>query len=347
VTAPAPVPRRPAVARPGLRVRGWGAALPPRVVGSDEVERLVRAGSACAPAAGRLATVTGVRARRWAAGDVQPSDLAAEAGRRALAGASCPAGEVGVLIFASVSADVFEPAVANIVQEKLGATGAAVLDIRAGANSVLYALHSAMAMTDESRPVLVTSGEVLSRRMRTRFASPEAVDLGLLGLAGGDAGAALLLQRHDAAATGTLPFGRFVTRGRHWRAAFVESGGARRGSDLADDDLKADVAELDRCTLDILPGLLREVVHGCGWDGDDVLVATNLSDERATRVAGLARVAGARVVSTVADCGHAGAASIPLALCLAADEGRVPRGQRIVLVGAAAGFSGAAVPLVW
>ena len=97
-----------------------------------------------------------------------------------------------------------------------------VFDIRAGANSVLYVLHSVAAMADR-QPVLIATGEVLSPQIRIRFGSPEELQRGLLGLARGDAGAALLLD-DGRAYDGTPSFGRFVTQGRHWQAAYVEAG---------------------------------------------------------------------------------------------------------------------------
>jgi len=97
----------------------------------------------------------------------------------------------------------------------------------------------------------------------------------------------------------------------------------------------------------VLPGLLADVVRACGWDARDVLVVTNLSADRAARVVELAGLAVAGTLSGTATYGDTGAASIPLALAEAADDGSLRRGQRIVQLGAAAGFSGAAVPLVW
>jgi 3-oxoacyl-[acyl-carrier-protein] synthase-3 len=258
----------------------------------------------------------------------------------------CAPTDIGLLIFAAVSADVFEPAVANIVQEKIGATAASVLDIRAGANSFLYALHNVMAMTDMQRPVLLTTGEVLSTQIRTAFASPEELELGLAGLGRGDAGAAILLEP-DLSGGPNVPFGRFATQGRHWRTAFVESGGVRRGSDLSDGDIKIDAPAFEQCVTDVLPGLLRDAGQGGGWRVEDIVVVSNLSAERSVAVVEHAGLTSGQVLTNVETFGDTGAASIPLALCHAADDGRVAGGQRLVLLGAAAGFSGAAVPFEW
>jgi acyl-CoA:acyl-CoA alkyltransferase len=348
MTLDAATDEAPARMRAELRVLGWGTELPPRVVEPDEIQRLVAAGTTRLPVAERIEAATGVRTRRWAADGIQGSDLAAAAGRRALSMAGYDAADIGLLIYAAVSAEVFEPAVAHIVQEKLGATRATAFDIRAGSNSFLYALNTVSAMTDERRPILLTSGEVLSRRIRSRFDSPVDLERGLVGLAAGDAGAAFLVQRRDPdTAMAALPYGRFVTQGQHRRTAFVAAGGAQRGNDLSEDDLKVDVDAFDRCIAGVLPRLLGDVVSRCGWEGEEVLVVSNLSAGRAARVVEGAGLILGGTLSSVETHGDTGAASIPLAIGIAADEGRLRRGQRIVQLGAAAGFSGAAVPLVW
>jgi 3-oxoacyl-[acyl-carrier-protein] synthase III len=197
----------------------------------------------------------------------------------------------------------------------------------------------------DRRPVLVTTGEVLSRHIRFRFGSAEELQRGLFGLARGDAGAALLLDP-GGAGDGVPSLGRFVTQGRHWRAAYVAAGGAWRGSDLSEGDVKVDLEQFGDCAMEVLPPLLGDVVAGCGWELEELLVVSNLPETRAAAVVDRAGLARARVATSVKMCGDTGAAAIPLALCQAADDG-LPAGARVVLLGAASGFGGAAVPLVW
>ena len=107
-----------------------------------------------------------------------------------------------------------------------------------------------------------------------------------------------------------------------------------------------DLDEFGRCAMEVLPPLLRDVVVGCGWESDEVLVVSNLPEAQAAAIVDHAGLARALVATSVATCGDTGAASIPLALCHAADAG-LPEGSPVVLLGAASGFGGAAVPLVW
>src|SRR5437667_6673410 len=97
-----------------VRITGVGAEVPARVVTSLEVED--RAGiTRFGLPSGWLERVTGVRERRWAESNVTPSDLAAAASHKALAGAGLAPGDVEVLVFAGITRDFIEPATANAV----------------------------------------------------------------------------------------------------------------------------------------------------------------------------------------------------------------------------------------
>jgi len=148
-----------------VAMAGLGYVLPDRRVTSEQVEagapgdtdsfRLPR---------GIIVRGSGVETRRWRAPGQQASDLAAEAGVRALRSASLEAGQIDLLLFGSASQDVAEPATANIVQERLGCVRAACFDVKNACCSFLNALDVAHAAIETGRAerVLVTAGEVLS-----------------------------------------------------------------------------------------------------------------------------------------------------------------------------------------
>ena len=143
-----------------VRITGVGAELPPRVVGSAEVEE--RAGiERLGFEPGWLERVTGVRERRWAAPDVRPSALAAAAGRRALADAGLDALAVDALLYAGITRDFIEPGTSNVVQEALGAWDARVFDLTNGCNGLIDGLDVAASLiaAGRARHVLVTTGE--------------------------------------------------------------------------------------------------------------------------------------------------------------------------------------------
>ena len=120
---------------------------------------------------GLLRRMYGLQERVVADEGVLPSDLASQAALKALAQAGLEPGDVDLLLFASVSADVQEPANAHIVAAKTGLS-CPVFDIANACNSVLNALEVADALIrcDHYRRVLITCGETLSRLSRWSMA---------------------------------------------------------------------------------------------------------------------------------------------------------------------------------
>ena len=108
------------------RITGVGTELPPDVVTTAEVEERAALQERFGLAPGWLGHVTGVQTRRWASPEVQPSELAAAAGRKALARAGLDPYEVDTLIFAGITRDCLEPATASLVADALGTRNARV-----------------------------------------------------------------------------------------------------------------------------------------------------------------------------------------------------------------------------
>src|SRR5262245_17336243 len=126
----------------GVRISGVGAAIPPNVVSTAEVEERA-AIREVGLEAGWLERMPGGHERRWAEPEVKPSDLAAEAGRKALAGAMLDPLAVDVVLFAGITKDFFEPATANVVAEAVGARNARVFDIMNACNGFIDAIDTA------------------------------------------------------------------------------------------------------------------------------------------------------------------------------------------------------------
>ena len=153
----------------GSRIRalitGTGRYVPDDVWTSDMVEARVdeRSGGWRIPK-GIIRLATGVGERRYAPDGMCSSDLAARAAERALATAGIEPRDVDLLIFASASHDVAEPATANMVQIALGCDRAAVMDVKNACNSFLNGLDVAQAFIETGRAprVVVAAGECLS-----------------------------------------------------------------------------------------------------------------------------------------------------------------------------------------
>jgi 3-oxoacyl-[acyl-carrier-protein] synthase III len=175
---------------------GVAGYVPPARRSSSEVEQQVAVMSPQVNVpAGVIELMTGIRFRHVAAEGVNASDLAAEAARRVLQKTGVPPADIDLLIYASVSQDLLEPATANIVQEKLG-TSCPVFDLKNACNSFLNAVQVAEALIQNGtcETVLVTVGEMPSRCIKWSVKDREDFKLSFLGYTLGDAGAAALLR---------------------------------------------------------------------------------------------------------------------------------------------------------
>ncbi|MCH7873297.1 MAG: hypothetical protein IID33_16500, partial [Planctomycetes bacterium] len=113
--------------------------------------------------------------------------------------------------------------------------------------------------------------------------------------------------------------------------------------------VRSESQALRDAAYELIPGIVEEVLESVGWKPEDVdvICAHQVTEEM---VLGLADQCGCRqeaVVMTVTDCGNTGAASIPLCLARASENGMLTKGVRVLMVGGAAGFSVGVIPLVW
>lgn len=331
-------------------ITGIGHHLPQRRVSTGEVERLVSQNGGFAIPPGLIQLLTGVRERYWAAEDEATSDLAAAAAGKALENAGVHPMSLDLLICASASHDMAEPSTAAITQSKIGCRNAATMDVKSACNSFINGLDVAASMIETGRAttVLVTAGEVISPVIDWYITGMAQLRRKFAGLTLGDAAGAVVVQAHDAPdGRGVLP-GDFMTDGEFWELCTVRFGGSRQRVTLGGlFDCRSD--ELAKLALQHLPDLFGKVLERVGWRSDDVALVVPHQVSRAV-IVDLARrwdYPLDRCMITVDRFGNTAAASIPLALSMAAEAGRISRGDKVILVGGAAGFSAGVVPIVW
>lgn len=335
---------------PQSTVSGIGHWLPRRCVTSTEIEEtLGRGGAGLRVPPGLLARATGVESRQWRQPGEDASDLAAAAGMAALRHADVDPHDVDVLIFASASQDVAEPATANLVQQHLGCGRAACFDVKNACCSFLNGLQVAQALIGcgQAERVLVTAGEVVSPAVDLHVTSLAELERGLAGLTLGDGGGAMVVERADGTARGELLPGIFRSDGRHWRASAIIGGGSKGWGDRP--VLECDGEALLHLAAHYLPEAVGAALDRAGWrPGDvDLVVPHQVSRAMVDTVAASLGFDPAQVVTTLAFTGNTAAASIPIALSVAVGEGRCPPGSRVLLVAGAGGFAVGCIPLVW
>lgn len=337
--APAPRPF------PGVRVgiTGVGSALPERVMTTEEVQARVCAESGFRLPTGLIQGVTGIRSRRVCADDEHASTLAVRAGRVALARAGVDVADVDLLLFASATRDVAEPATAHIVQASLGGD-AHCLDVTNACNSFVNGLDIArsMIMAGRATRALVVTGETPTRSVRWRLPGPHLARSSFAGYTFGDAGAAVVLA--------PVPRGGILdvdteTHSEHWEIGGIPGGGSRHPRGDEHTYFRGDGHLLREVFEKVGRAIVERLWQRTGWGWDDfaaVLVhqVTLPYLERFVEVTGAPRD---RLVVTVPELGNMASATLGVQLDRVATSLRP--GDRTLFLGLGGGLS--LTSLVW
>ena len=324
-----------------VRLLGVGTSLPPTTRTSEEVEARIAAESpGFRPRPGSVGAISGILTRHVADDSQQCSDLAADAASRALAAAAIDARDIDLLIFASASQDLLEPATANIVQEKVGTT-AAVFDIKNACNSFLNGMQvaEAMVLSGAANRVLVTTGELCSRAINWRVRNADDFRRHFPGYTMGDAGAAAILGRSSDERG--IYYRRFITVSKHWSLATIPAGGSMHPRGEEHTYLSADGAALKQTFVDLAPSvvcLLRRE-SGMSFDAFDRILIHQATLPYLEEMLEVAGIPSDRVEVTVPTLGNMAAASLPVAFARAIERGAISRGDNVLWLGLASGIS--------
>jgi 3-oxoacyl-[acyl-carrier-protein] synthase-3 len=321
---------------PHTRIAGTGSFLPPRRVGNDElVGQLAARGLESSDE--WIVARTGIRARHFAADGVNASDLALPAARHALEAAGRRADEIDLLIVATSTPDMVFPSTAAILQAKLGIVGCPAFDMQAVCSGFVYALTVADAMirTGSATRALVVGAEVFSRILD--------FDDRTTCVLFGDGAGAVVLEASDA--PGLLATDLHAD-GRHVGILCVP-GTVAGGSVLGDPLLKMDGQAVFKLAVGVLEQSARAVLAKAGRSEDDIdwLIPHQANIRIMQGTAKKLKLPMDKLVVTVDEHGNTSAASIPLALDTAVRDGRIRRGDTVMLEGVGGGFTWGAVLL--
>jgi 3-oxoacyl-[acyl-carrier-protein] synthase-3 len=323
-----------------VRIAGVATFLPERRVSSHEVEERVRRESAgFAPRPGIIEATTGIRARHVADASVQASDLAVAASVKLLAEVGVPAAELDLVVFASASQDMAEPATAHMVCAKLGAS-CPTFDVKNACNSLLNGIQvaEALIMAGQHERVLVATGETPSRAIRWRVRDFAQFAEAFPGYTLCDAGAAVLLER---AATGGIFHRSFVADSTQWAVGTLPGGGSAHPRDEDATYFRMDGPALRRAFQALGRGPLDAALADTGLTWDDfaaVCVHQVTMPYLRTFVDG-SGIPAERLVVTLPEHGNLASASLAFGLSTALEQGRAGPGDRVALIGLAGGVS--------
>ncbi len=302
-------------------VTGVGGFLPDQVVTNTDLEQVVDTTDAW------IVERTGIRSRRRAAEGQFTSDLAVEAAARALAAAGRAAAEVDLIIVATTTPDLTFPATATIVQRKLGAPVGIAFDVQAVCSGFVYALSVADGFVARglAKCALVIGAETMSRLM-------DWTDRGTCVLFGDGAGAVVLEPVAGQGTTADRGLLGFALRadGAKQHLLYVDGGPSSTGTvgklrmqgNLVFKHAVINIAEAVEAAAAAAGVPVAEV---------DWFIPHQANQRILAGVAHRLGVAEDRVVSTIADHANTSAASIPLALATAVEDGRVKPGQLLLM----------------
>ncbi|MGW0312593.1 beta-ketoacyl-ACP synthase III [Streptomyces flavidovirens] len=321
------------------RLIGLGSYLPPQKVSNDDLASRLDTTDEW------IRTRIGIAERHIADHATATSDLAAEAGRRAMKSAEVE--HVDAVILATATPDHHGPGTAPLVAHKLGLRHVPAFDLGAGCSGFVYAttvaaglIHARTAST-----VLVIGAEKMS-------AVIDPADRSTAPIFGDGAGAVVLTAGH-ADEPGTLGPAAWGSDGEHADAIYIPDGGSRRPPRTTDDlknryvHMKGN--EVFRHAVRRITQVTQESASAAGWSIQDIdrLIVHQANARISAAVANTLGIPPQCVPSNISHVGNTSAASIPLLLSHSAIDGQLKARQRVLVTSFGAGFTWAATTLLW
>jgi 3-oxoacyl-[acyl-carrier-protein] synthase-3 len=323
-------------------ILGTGSYAPARVLTNEELARTVDTSDEW------IRTRSGIRERRIAAPDEATSEMGIEAARRALADAELQAGAVDLLIVATMTPDLPMPAVACIIQNRLGIpTTAACFDLNAACTGFVYALDTACAMlaSGRYRNALVVGSEKLSNIVDWQDRTTCVLF--------GDGAGAVVVGTTKEPGRGLLGT-RLGTCGENVSLLYISHGGSRAPatpeSILARDHcMRMKGKEVFKLAVRIMDEAARDILEQQGVRADQItLVVPHQANLRIIEaISSYLDLPMDRFFVNVDRYGNTSAASIPIALDEARRSGRIKAGDLLLLVAFGAGLTYGSALVRW
>jgi 3-oxoacyl-[acyl-carrier-protein] synthase-3 len=303
--------------RVGVALRGVGHAVPDTIVTNATIAARLGVDEHW------IASRTGTNERRWLAGDERLSSLAAQAGAAALAAAGVDAAQIDMVLVGTTSSDEMSPHTAALVAGDLGAVGAAAIDLSAACTGFLSGLALATAAIEagRARAVLVIGADGLSRYVDQDDRSSAMLF--------GDGAGAMVLTATDA----TTQVGPVALHSDATGRALIRL-------EREDNRIRMEGPIVFRHAVRLLSEVSREVAAAAGIALSDVdLFVFHQANSRIVQAVGRELdLDPDRVVDVVDRFANTSAASLPIALSVAVDEGRLAPGATVLLAAFGAGL---------
>jgi 3-oxoacyl-[acyl-carrier-protein] synthase III len=324
-----------------VKISALGTYVPPRLLTNADLEKMVETSDEW------IMSRTGIRERHIVDQGVATSDLAVAAAKRAFAERGLAPTDIEAILVATVTPDMFFPSTACLVQHKLGADGAWGFDLSAACSAFLYALQTGaqFVATGTHKRVLVIGADVMSSIL-------DYSDRSTCILFGDGAGAVILEASEDDS-LGLIDFLHEVD-GSGGCSLFMPGGGSLHPSTHETVDQKMHYVHQDGQA--VFKYAVRKMAELC----EKMLVRNGI---KGTDIAAfIPHQANKRIISATADrlslrpesvivnidrYGNTTAGTIPLAMETARQEGKLKKGDLVLLASVGAGFTAGAALLRW
>lgn len=319
-----------------VEITGWGKCMPPNILSNHDLEQLVDTSDDW------ITTRTGIKERRIS--HVEASELAAVAGLRALAAAGKSVEDVDLLLVATCSGDSIIPSTASVVQKRMEAWNAAAIDLNAACSGFVYGLviGANMIRGGTHRTVLLIGTEKLHHLL-------DFTDRSTCILFGDGAGAVVLEGSDGEVGVLASDLGMDGAAGHVLEVPIDGTMGDRVHPDPAMCGISMEGQEIFRRAVTKMgeSSLISLDKAGLGLEDVDLLIPHQANSRIIDATARRLGLDGAKVYVNIQSYGNTSAATIPVALTEALEDGRISPGDIILFTAFGGGLTWASLVYKW
>lgn len=318
-------------------VVGCGSYLPKNVVTNDDLTKIVDTSDEW------IRQRTGIEQRHMAENGEFTSDLGYNAAIKALEHAGMDAQDIDLIICATATPDNTFPATSVAIQERLGIRHGAAFDVQAVCSGFVYAITTAdlYIQTGKAKTVLVIGAETFSRILDFNDRTTCVLF--------GDGAGAVILQAMEGEGTNDdrgILTSHLRSDGRHKEKLFVDGGPS---TTQTAGYLRMEGKEVFKHAVGMITDVITDAYKATGLGSEDLdwFIPHQANKRIIDASAKKLKIAPEKVVTTVNLHGNTSAASIPLAIDVAVKDGRVKKGDIVMLEAMGAGFTWGSVLIRW
>ncbi|MEJ2509131.1 MAG: ketoacyl-ACP synthase III [Gammaproteobacteria bacterium] len=310
------------------RIQGTGGYVPDKILTNADLERMVETSDEW------ITERTGIKTRHIAADGQTTCDLAEAAARRAIEAAGIEASDIDLIVVATTTPDRIFPSTACLLQQRLEVHGCAAFDVQAVCTGFVYALGVAdkFVRTGAARCALVVGAETLSRII-------DWTDRGTCVLFGDGAGAVILTASDEPGILST----HLHADGQYKELLTVPAGVSEHPERFQAGEATIEMKgnEVFKMAVNTLGRIVDETLATNQLKKSDIdwLVPHQANIRIIAATAKKLKMSMDRVVVTVGEHGNTSAASVPLAMDVAVRDGRIKRGDTLLLEAFGGGFT--------